>query len=73
MLGQLVNAAGQPAGYLGVHLRMTGQLLWVEPTLAVPTHCRVRIFLGEHHELRYIDQRTFGRLWWVPPGQAPKR
>lgn len=72
LLGQLVDAAGQPAGYLGVHLRMTGQLLWVEPTLPVPTHCRVRIFLGENHELRYIDQRTFGRLWWVPPGQAPE-
>ncbi|MEB3289888.1 MAG: DNA-formamidopyrimidine glycosylase [Leptolyngbya sp.] len=71
LLGQLAKAADQPAGYLGVHLRMTGQLLWVDPTEPVPTHCRVRIFLADNHELRYIDQRTFGRLWWVPPDQDP--
>jgi formamidopyrimidine-DNA glycosylase len=71
LLGQLLGPSGEPAGYLGVHLRMTGQLLWVEPTLPVIPHCRVRIFLQGDRELRYIDQRTFGRLWWVPPGQAP--
>lgn len=71
LLGQLANGADQPAGYLGVHLRMTGQLLWVDPTEPVQTHCRVRIFLEGHRELRYVDQRTFGRLWWVPPDQDP--
>ncbi|MFH7242206.1 MAG: DNA-formamidopyrimidine glycosylase [Spirulina sp.] len=71
LLGQLANGEGESAGYLGVHLRMTGQLLWVEPAEPVPNHCRVRIFLADNHELRYIDQRTFGRLWWVPPGQDP--
>ena len=71
LLGQLAQEQGEAAGYLGVHLRMTGQLLWVDPAEPVPTHCRVRIFLQDNHELRYIDQRTFGRLWWVPPGQEP--
>ncbi|QQE66861.1 DNA-formamidopyrimidine glycosylase [Leptolyngbya sp. BL0902] len=71
LLGQLANEADQPAGYLGVHLRMTGQLLWVDPTEPVQTHCRVRLFLEGNRELRYVDQRTFGRLWWVPPGQDP--
>ncbi len=71
LLGQLADADGKAAGYLGVHLRMTGQLLWVDPSEPVPTHCRVRIFLEGNHELRYIDQRTFGRLWWVPPNQDP--
>ncbi len=71
LLGRLANTEGEPAGYLGVHLRMTGQLLWVNPAEPVPTHCRVRIFIADNHELRYIDQRTFGRLWWVPPQQDP--
>lgn len=55
------------AGWLGVHLRMTGQLLWVDSSEVLPTHCRVRLFFDGQRELRYIDQRTFGRLWWVPP------
>ncbi|MEM9903786.1 MAG: DNA-formamidopyrimidine glycosylase [Cyanobacteria bacterium P01_D01_bin.44] len=63
--------SGQSAGWLGVHLRMTGQLLWVSPDEPVSSHCRVRLFLGENHELRYVDQRTFGRLWWVPPEVEP--
>lgn len=71
LLGQLAQDDGKAAGYLGVHLRMTGQLLWVDPMEPVPTHCRVRFFLADNHELRYIDQRTFGRLWWVPPDQEP--
>ena len=66
-------------GTLGVHLRMTGQLLWVDPTTPVSRHTRVRL-LGRAREgdraerpweLRYVDQRTFGRLWWVPPGVEP--
>lgn len=55
------------AGWLGVHLRMTGQLLWVERNEPLQTHCRVRLFFEGDRELRYVDQRTFGRLWWVPP------
>ncbi|MEO0768110.1 MAG: DNA-formamidopyrimidine glycosylase [Cyanobacteria bacterium J06649_4] len=58
------------AGWLGVHLRMTGQLLWVSQQEPVQTHCRVRLFFDDERELRYVDQRTFGRLWWVPPDQA---
>ncbi len=58
------------AGWLGVHLRMTGQLLWVSQQEPVQKHCRVRLFFDGDRELRYVDQRTFGRLWWVPPDQA---
>lgn len=57
--------------YLGVHLRMTGQLLWLHPDEPVHKHTRVRLFLGDH-ELRFVDQRTFGQMWWVPPGIAPE-
>ncbi|MEO1070132.1 MAG: DNA-formamidopyrimidine glycosylase, partial [Cyanobacteria bacterium J06638_6] len=71
LLGQLSQSDGSPGGYLGVHLRMTGQLLWLDPTTPVQPHCRVRLWLSDHHELRYVDQRTFGRLWWIPPGITP--
>ncbi|MBD2110854.1 MULTISPECIES: DNA-formamidopyrimidine glycosylase [Cyanophyceae] len=71
LLGQLTQSDGSPGGYLGVHLRMTGQLLWLDPKTPVQPHCRVRLWLSDNHELRYVDQRTFGRLWWVPPGVAP--
>ncbi|MEO0970902.1 MAG: DNA-formamidopyrimidine glycosylase family protein, partial [Cyanobacteria bacterium J06639_18] len=53
--------------WLGVHLRMTGQLLWVHPQEPVHKHTRVRIFFGKEQELRFVDQRTFGQMWWVPP------
>ena len=58
------------AGWLGVHLRMTGQLLWVDRNEPVQPHCRVRLFFDGHRELRYVDQRTFGRLWYVPPARV---
>lgn len=72
LLAELERPDGErakPAGWLGVHLRMTGQLLWVDRDEAVQTHCRVRLFFADNRELRYVDQRTFGRLWWVPPGR----
>jgi len=55
------------AGWLGVHLRMTGQLLWVHPDEPLQKHTRVRLFFTGNRELRFVDQRTFGQMWWVPP------
>jgi formamidopyrimidine-DNA glycosylase len=68
LLGEL-SRGDQAAGWLGVHLRMTGQLLWVAKTEPVPTHCRLRFWFPADQELRFVDQRTFGRVWWVPPQQ----
>lgn len=53
--------------YLGVHLRMTGQLLWLERDEPLQKHTRVRLFLENNRELRFVDQRTFGQMWYVPP------
>lgn len=58
------TAAG---GWLGVHLRMTGQLLWLTPEEPLQKHTRVRLFFSGGRELRFVDQRTFGQMWWVPP------
>ena len=68
-----------PGGWLGVHLRMTGQLLWLDQQEPLQKHTRARLFLeassplskggggGISQELRFVDIRTFGKLWWVPP------
>ncbi|MDB9526737.1 DNA-formamidopyrimidine glycosylase [Oscillatoria sp. CS-180] len=66
LLATLQAANGEPAGHLGVHLRMTGQLLWMPFQEPMSKHCRVILHLDKAHDLRFIDQRTFGRLWWVP-------
>ena len=71
LLGKL-SLEKQSAGWLGVHLRMTGQLLWQRQDEPLQTHCRVRLFFDHNRELRFVDQRTFGRLWWAPPGQPPE-
>jgi formamidopyrimidine-DNA glycosylase len=60
------------AGWLGVHLRMTGQLLWLNQDDPVQKHTRVRLFFPDNQELRFVDQRTFGQMWWVPPSEAPE-
>ncbi len=65
LLAQLDNSS-----YLGVHLRMTGQLLWLHPTEPLHKHTRVRLFFGGDRELRFVDQRTFGQMWWVPKERA---
>ena len=77
LLAELQTAQNPPqaAGWLGVHLRMTGQLLWVEPEATLQKHTRVRLFFAQksanhdnkaERELRFVDIRTFGRMWWVP-------
>lgn len=69
LLSQLSHQ-GQPAGQLGVHLRMTGRFRWLDrEECPVCPHTRVR-FLGDQKELRFVDTRSFGRMWWVPPGTA---
>ncbi len=72
LCAQLANIqTEQAAGWLGVHLRMTGQLLWVESQTELHQHTRVRLFLGKDWEIRFVDQRTFGQMWWIPPSKQP--
>lgn len=78
LIAELVQAVGAEkcptsAGYLGAHLRMTGQLLWVDAAEPVHKHTRVRLFFQGDRELRFVDQRTFGQLWWVPPNHLPEQ
>jgi len=65
--GKYLLAQMDDGGYLGVHLRMTGQLLWLQKEEPLHKHTRVRLFFAEGRELRFVDQRTFGQMWWVQP------
>lgn len=67
LLGSLDSGA-----VLGVHLRMTGQLLWVQGSAPLPAHTRVRLRLEQGWELRFVDPRTFGQMWLVPAGVEPE-
>jgi formamidopyrimidine-DNA glycosylase len=71
LLAQLVFDR-QPQGWLGVHLRMTGQLLWTEQNNPLQKHTRVRFFFPNNRELRFVDTRTFGKIWLVPPQTNPE-
>ncbi|MGK7889676.1 MAG: DNA-formamidopyrimidine glycosylase [Leptolyngbyaceae cyanobacterium] len=68
----MATNATTTAGWLGVHLRMTGQLLWLSQSDPLQPHCRIQFLFAHHQELRFVDQRTFGKMWWVPPSVAPE-
>ncbi|WP_414754443.1 DNA-formamidopyrimidine glycosylase [Anabaena sp. CCY 9910] len=68
--GKYLLASTTSAAWLGVHLRMTGQLLWLNQDEPLHKHTRVRIFFEDQQELRFVDQRTFGQMWWVSSGIA---
>jgi formamidopyrimidine-DNA glycosylase len=69
LMAQL-ERAGADAGHWGVHLRMTGQFLWLEQPQEACRHTRVRLWNPAGQELRFVDLRSFGEMWWVPPGEA---
>lgn len=71
LLADLFHPDGQAAGQWGVHLRMTGQFLWLETPRAACRHTRVRLWMPEGEELRFVDTRSFGQMWWVPCGTDP--
>ena len=72
LIAQLTQStsASTEISHLGVHLRMTGQLLWVSPDDPLPKHTRVRLLMSQGTELRFVDQRTFGQMWWIAPSQG---
>lgn len=68
LLAELSTPSGADAGLLGVHLRMTGQFLWLPKPLEPCPHTRVRLHMRQGAELRFVDARSFGQMWWVAAG-----
>ena len=59
-------------GVLVVHLRMTGYFTFNNILTNPCKHTRIRIFDNNNNELRYIDVRSFGQMWWIRDGLLPK-
>ena len=60
-------------GYLIIHLRMTGHFNWLKRNNSPCKHTRVRFFDSQENELRFIDLRSFGQIWWIKEGLDPKK
>lgn len=71
LLAECLQPGQTKSGWLGVHLRMTGQLLWLSEPQDIQSHTRVRLLMADGRELRFVDQRTFGKMWWVAPTEEP--
>ncbi len=51
---------------------MTGQFKFLEKQILPCKHTRVRFFEKEGKELRFIDIRNFGQMWYVPLSKSVK-
>ena len=66
LIGYLNKGNKSRKGFLVVHLRMTGQFKLINNITAPCPHTRVRFFGDKGKELRFIDIRNFGQMWYVP-------
>lgn len=55
-------AEGAPAGWLLVHLRMSGRFEWLRPAAPEPAHVRAVWTLDDGQRLALCDMRKFGRI-----------
>jgi len=60
-------------GLLVVHLRMTGYFKFISNSTPPCKHTRVRFFDKKNNELRYIDVRSFGQMWWIKQGLSTNK
>ncbi len=60
-------------GFLVIHLRMTGYFTFNNILTNPCKHTRIRLFDNNNNELRYIDVRSFGQMWWVKDGLMPNK
>jgi len=63
----------QNNGFLVVHLRMTGYFKFIENSIHPCKHTRIRFFNKNNNELRYIDVRSFGQMWWINKDLSPNK
>ncbi len=61
----------QNNGFLVVHLRMTGYFEFIENSSSACKHTRIRLFDKNNNELRYVDVRSFGQMWWINKDLSP--
>jgi formamidopyrimidine-DNA glycosylase len=54
---------GNAVSALIIHLRMSGQVRWHQPSDALAPHTHIVLMLDSGAELRFVDPRTFGEVW----------
>ncbi len=59
-------------GWWVIHLRMTGHFQFHKKSSFPCPHTRVRIWNKEGIELRFVDVRNFGQMWFVKGESNPK-
>ena len=52
---------------------MTGYFKFIENSSHPCKHTRIRFFDKNNNELRYIDVRSFGQMWWIKEGLSPHK
>ena len=72
LISQLKKDDCSESGWLGVHLRMTGYFQFHKTPRKPCAHTRVRFWGEDGSEIRFVDIRNFGQMWWVPPESNPK-
>ncbi len=70
LIGSLSTKDKISKGYIVVHLRMTGQLQLIEKQITPCKHTRVRFIEEKGKELRFVDIRNFGQMWYVPSSKS---
>ena len=68
-----IGKSSKNNGFLVVHLRMTGYFKYINNYSQPCKHTRIRVFDKKNNELRYIDVRSFGQMWWIKEGLSPNR
>ncbi len=66
LIGALRTKNNNSKGFIVVHLRMTGQFQLLEKHKQPCKHTRVRFIEEADRELRFVDIRNFGQMWYVP-------
>ena len=52
---------------------MTGYFKFIDNSTHPCKHTRIRFFDQNNNELRYVDVRSFGQMWWIKEGLKPKK
>ena len=52
---------------------MTGYFKFINSFTQPCKHTRIRFFDKNNNELRYIDIRSFGQMWWIKQGLSPNK
>jgi len=66
----LAGPGRREAGTLVFHLGMSGRLLLVPDGRPIEPHTHLRLGLGGGGELRFVDPRRFGGIWYLLPGRS---